>query len=169
MNTTPRQNSSEIETLIADAARVMPALAGLLDAVAAETSSVALMGPLKSKASIARKVAADYAGDASRVVDICRGSLVCESNPYALIEAIARRGRIVRLKDRFAAPVMGYRDACLTVEIDGHLCEVQVHIRQIIEVKEILHLAYEYHRVTPCPVAAAWMEIAFDHAYAGLL
>ena len=46
------RNSSQIETLIADAARVMPILSAILDEIAAEMGAVALMGPLKSRPSI---------------------------------------------------------------------------------------------------------------------
>lgn len=169
MDTT--QNTKDIETLFAGARAALPQLLALVEGLAADFGGVGFVGPIKTRESAMRKAQADFGGDYSRLLDLCRSTVMVNDGAKIadLFCALAERAKIVRVKDRFARPVMGYRDMLVNVEIDGHICEVQIHVRAILDVKEIIHPAYEFYRITHCPVAGAWMEIAYDHAFAGLL
>ncbi len=91
----------------------------------------------------------DYAGDASRLIDVCRASIVVKNRTdiATVLDMIKSKVHVVRLKDRFANPQRGYRDMCLTIRIAGHLCEVQVHIESLISVKKTVHSIYSKYRV----------------------
>lgn len=44
--------------------------------------------------------------------------------------------RSVRIKDRFKAPLEGYRDVMMNVRMtNGHIVEVQLHLKAILDVK----------------------------------
>lgn len=51
---------------------------------------------------------------------------------------LKQRFEIVKIKDRFARPTPeGYRDMLINVRASsGHVMEVQLHLKQILEVKE---------------------------------
>ena len=92
--------------------------------------------------------------DASRLVDLCRESIIYES-PHALaagLRAIAADPEVVpvRVKNRLnsrsgAAESTGYRDVVLNLRISsslaawlgvaGHVCEVQLILQAIAELK----------------------------------
>ena len=93
------------------------------------------------------KITADYGGDASRITDLARSSIIFE-NPqqvYQALEVLQNKFDLVRIKDRFQNPANGYRDILLNLEMpNGHVVEMQLHLRSILEVKNgIGHELYE--------------------------
>ena len=50
---------------------------------------------------------------------------------------------VVRVKDRLSEPASGgYRDVMLNVEMDGHVCELQLHLKALIAIKSQAHRIY---------------------------
>lgn len=56
---------------------------------------------------------------------------------YKALEKINKKAEIVRIKDRFIKPAPGgYRDILINVkQSNGHVTELQLHSKQIIDVK----------------------------------
>jgi hypothetical protein len=71
-------------------------------------------------------------------MDLARSSIVCDkmSQLRTASEMIQQEFKVIRIKDRFANPQDGYRDILMNVEMpNGHIVEVQLHLKGIIEVK----------------------------------
>jgi len=106
------------------------------------------VAPLKSKARCIEKVETEYDGDFSRLIDIVRASIVVADEDQLICVAKALKNeKIIRLKNRFKEPLFtGYSDALYNVEIEGVICEVQLHVSAIVAHKEENHKYYEYFR-----------------------
>jgi tetratricopeptide (TPR) repeat protein len=105
--------------------------------------------PLKSVERCNAKIIEEYDGDVSRVLDVIRASIICETEDQVagVVAALLDLGIVARLKNRFASPLFtGIRDCLINVEVDGHICEVQVHLSHIIARKHDAHVFYEYFR-----------------------
>ena len=111
--------------------------------------------PLKGEARCVEKVANEYGGSYSRLVDVVRCTVVCASADELVrfMEAMQTLN-LVRLKNRFATGCemkTGYRDCNYSVTAPGrngvqHICEVQVHLAEILALKGKQHTFYEYFR-----------------------
>jgi len=140
----------------------------------ATPQKVLTLARLKGIARIVEKVTNELEGDFSRIVDVVRCSVVVvteeqlESVAQALKKPIVfqllpvaaeekREFEVVRLKNRFKTPLFnGYRDALYNIVVeedcgtDGrrvkHVCEVQLHLADIVAHKEDTHVFYEYFR-----------------------
>uniref|UniRef100_A0A7S4RF89 Kinesin light chain n=1 Tax=Ditylum brightwellii TaxID=49249 RepID=A0A7S4RF89_9STRA len=106
------------------------------------------VGPLKSRERCEEKVANEYDGDYSRLVDMVRASIVVANEDQLILAAEALQGLdIVRLKNRFKEPLFtGYCDALYNIKIDGIICEVQLHVSAIVAYKEESHHYYGFFR-----------------------
>ena len=114
----------------------------------------ALKQTLKRPERIAEKVSADYGGDFACVCDVVRCSARFEwpaEVDSALQRLEASRGalRLVRVKERLSQPVHGYRDVLLNLAVHDletdellHVGELQLHLTEILELKEIAHVSY---------------------------
>ena len=59
------------------------------------------------------------------------------------LAAVRRRARVVRLKNRFLhSPGFGYRDMLLNVDMDGHVCEIQMGLLPLVAVRRRMHKYY---------------------------
>merc|ERR1712048_991030 len=95
-----------------------------------------------------------YIGDASRVTDLVRGSIVYQNIEELLaglrVVVADESVRIQRIKNRFARGYnstcsAGYRDVCIVLRLQSsetlasgtnlHLCELQLHLSAISDVK----------------------------------
>ena len=105
------------------------------------------------------KVKNDYGGDVRCIVDAARGSLVFStlggllevvealvsgsSSADAAAAAGATQFIIVRVKDRLSKPATGgYRDIMLNGSVGGHVCELQLHIKNLVVFKAQAHVIY---------------------------
>ena len=130
------------------------------------------VAPLKRRERALEKASNDYddrdPGPAvSWLFDIVRGKAVCETGDQILavwnhLQACKADGlEIARVKNRCAKPNFnGYRDFLLNLKLpilggaDGrsivswHMCELQIHIKQITDAEKRLnsHTTYEYFR-----------------------
>eukprot|EP01062_Namystynia_karyoxenos_P003110 TRINITY_DN11094_c1_g1_i5.p1 TRINITY_DN11094_c1_g1~~TRINITY_DN11094_c1_g1_i5.p1 ORF type:complete len:1039 (+),score=369.76 TRINITY_DN11094_c1_g1_i5:240-3119(+) len=129
----------------------------LKDASGLDGEVVCYVPPVKMTARALQKALEDYDGDALRLIDVARLSLVCGSfagvcGVLRALAAAAAEGevRVIRGKDRlrkaFPAGVMtnGYRDLVLTLQLPGstHLAELQVHLRALFDLKSEAHQHY---------------------------
>ena len=100
------------------------------------------------------KANADYNGDHKLVVDIIRSSAVFHSfiDFSQAVDALNRPGgrvKIVRTKDRVTKPLpSGYRDLLLNITVEGceMVMELQLHLKDVIAVKEEAHRIYDFLR-----------------------
>ena len=119
--------------------------------------------PLKGRARAREKINDDYHGHARRLCDCVRCSVIVntEAQLIAVAQALddsaaAPDGvefQLVKLKNRFKEPLYnGYRDALysIRVRIPGtdawHVCEMQLHLAEIIAHKSATHVLYEFFR-----------------------
>ena len=101
------------------------------------------------------KIDSDYGGGCERIVDMVRASGVF-ATPSEVTKALRLMSaggalRILRVKDRFGKPQDGYRDIILNVALvadgtSGHVAELQLHITDILAIKELSHISYEIGR-----------------------
>ena len=132
-----------------------------------------LFAPPKGRARCDEKIETEYGGEARRLVDVVRCSIVVdtEGQLISVAEALARGGdgsvaldggairtaggdvyEVVRLKNRFKEPLFnGYRDALYSVRVQiapgvWHVCEMQLHLAAVIAHKEHTHVYYEFFR-----------------------
>jgi hypothetical protein len=110
--------------------------------------------PTKGEERIREKTRTDYRGDCRRIVDAARGSIICETLAElaaairVLLADETRAPMVVRVKDRlYEEPASGgYRDVMLNVEIEGHVCELQLHLAKLIAIKSKAHRVYQMQR-----------------------
>ena len=110
--------------------------------------------PTKGEERIREKTRTDYGGDCRRIVDAARGSIICETlaELAAAIRVLLADGpgapMVLRVKDRlYEEPASGgYRDVMLNVEVEGHVCELQLHLAKLITIKSKAHRVYQMQR-----------------------
>lgn len=106
----------------------------------AAAGATAIMPGVKSRDSAERKLHQKYLGDARRLTDLARCSIVCDSMEQVatVLEGLQAEFKIEQLDDNFATPKdSGYRDASMKLRCpNGHLAEVQVHLRSIQNAKK---------------------------------
>jgi hypothetical protein len=105
---------------------------------------------LKSRERAEQKIQVDYGGDASKIKDILRASVIYKK--YEQVESglkqLQQETNVVGLKDKFAKPTLaGYRDALINIKTqNGTIAEVQLHLEPILEAKKEGHKYYEQQR-----------------------
>ena len=120
----------------------------IVSSIASMTNGTAKIPKLKDQNTAVGKSEGEYGGDHSRLVDICRASIIYNSYKN-LMEGLGKSKEmitLVREKNRFAEPTLaGYRDILLNVSLsNGHIAELQLHLQQIMDVKNgVGHKLYE--------------------------
>ena len=113
---------------------------------------VLIIAPLKGKKRATEKVESDYGGDWSRLTDVVRASIAVDtcSELGGVMETLRKSGMKLakKPKDRFTKPTSaGYRDIMMNVELpNGHIGELQVHVKEILKAKDEAHKLYEKTR-----------------------
>ena len=135
-----RQRTDDLDELFAEAAIADQKLRAIVEMIAAATNGESMYPPgLKGRERSMEKIAADYGGDPSQLLDVSRASIVFDSmeDIQKAREMLGDQIEIVREKNRFEKPAPGgYRDMMLNVKVDpGHVCEIQLHSKQVLEVK----------------------------------
>lgn len=113
---------------------------------------IIVIGPTKKQSRSKDKVDSDYGGDWSKLGDIVRATIAVDSMDQ--IEDVMTKLRASGLKlarqpkDRFAKPTAaGYRDLMMNVEYpNGHVGEIQVHLKPILKAKAEGHALYDQVR-----------------------
>lgn len=110
---------------------------------------IVLIGPMKKQERAKEKVDNDFGGDWSRLGDAVRASVAVDSFDQLqdVMKKLRKSGlKLARLpKDRFAKPTeAGYRDVLMNVEYpNGHVGELQLHLKPILQAKDAGHKFYE--------------------------
>jgi len=103
------------------------------------------VGPIKKPSQALLKSERKYGGDPLLVTDYCRASLFVKdvASLLALIEIvlskyanIVRRIKLSKLKCDHSALTGGYRDCKINLDINGHICELQIHLISMWLIKE---------------------------------
>ena len=125
-----------------------------VDAVEASgEAGVVLEWRIKKVRRIYYKLATKYKNDVSKVTDCAAISLVFASAEGLERAATWVRDRAVTFKNRLKHPTdEGHRDLMFTVEkADGHVCEVQLHLKEMMDAKKsgAGHKMYKVCRLVP--------------------
>eukprot|EP00934_Nitzschia_sp_Nitz4_P008616 Nitzschia sp. Nitz4//scaffold47_size129522//119059//121402//NITZ4_003571-RA/size129522-snap-gene-0.202-mRNA-1//-1//CDS//3329552860//8606//frame0 len=95
------------------------------------------VGPIKEITAALKKAERKYEGDLLKITDFCRAMLVVPDLPtlLALLELardsfgpLIRRVKLSTLKADHKPKPGGYRDCTINLELNDHICEIQVHI-----------------------------------------
>jgi RHS repeat-associated protein len=145
------QKSSDLDQLYKDAAVAQAHLsARTLDISAKHNGEARIPPTLKGRARAEQKIHADYGGDASRITDLSRSSMVFknEADLQNAAKELESTSKVVKVKDRFVEPVNGYRDKLYTLEMpNGHVVETQLHLEKVLQAKDGQgHALYEQQR-----------------------
>ena len=146
-----RQGSDNLDELYQEAQKAQEYLSQTTKEIADRLGGEPLIPTtLKGRERALEKIAADYNGDASKITDLARSSIIFE-NPKQIdraLDELQKKFNVVRVKNRFQKPASGYRDILLNLEMpNGHIVEMQLHLRSILEVKNgIGHELYEQIR-----------------------
>lgn len=93
------------------------------------------------------KTNAHHGGDASRLVDIVRNVIFCDTveSLYEMLEAMQTKMDVVGIKDRIAnRSNMGYGDICLNIRSsEGHISTMRLVPDLLVEAKLEAHTHYE--------------------------
>lgn len=125
---------------------------GVTDEEWGKPGGMLFIAPLKGRARSEEKVANDYGGDWSRLLDTVRCSIAVDSHDElkGVLEKLKAGGLKLakQPKDRFAKPIpCGYRDALLNVKLpNGLVAEVQLHVKAMLRAKNAGHKHYEIER-----------------------
>ena len=117
-----------------------------------EKGPVLITAPLKGEKRATEKVKSDYDGNWNQLTDIVRASIAVDhvSDIHGVLGALRKSGMQLarKPKDRFAKPTeAGYRDILMNVKYpNGHVGELQVHVKPMIKAKSIAHKDYEVVR-----------------------
>jgi N12 class adenine-specific DNA methylase len=109
-----------------------------------------MLAPLKGAQRAVEKIVSDYRGDAAKIKDLLRATILVSSpdDARAAVERIKQQFDVLPAGQRnlFAAdadPIDGYRDAKLNVRIGDVVAEVQVNMPAMVEAKKQAHVYYE--------------------------
>ena len=134
-----KQTTNNLDELYQQAAQAQPALNRVTQKVASQLGGEALIPEtLKARERAMEKIVADYGGDASRITDLARSSVIFETEEQVLqaLDILEHDMNVIRTKNRFQSPVNGYRDVLLNILMpNGHIVEMQLHLRSILEAK----------------------------------
>ena len=113
---------------------------------------LALPSSLKAMARSKEKVAKEYKGDWSQLLDVARCSIVVDDyGDVRPVLAKLRAGGMKlsrRPKDRFNDPIeVGYRDVMMNCTMpNGAVVEVQLHLKKMMQAKKVGHPLYNITR-----------------------
>lgn len=133
-------------------AKVIRGDQGKSDVDYSQPGPIILIGPMKKMERSEEKVTTDFGGDWSRLGDIVRASIAVDSMDEIddVLDKLRESGlKLVRRpKDRFSNPTEGgYRDMLMNVQYpNGHIGELQLHLKPILEAKGKAHKLYEETR-----------------------
>lgn len=132
--------------LAEDAVVAMPKLKEICIDVGTKLSMKTFaVGPTKKASEALAKCTKKYGGDPLLVTDYCRVAMFAKdiATLLAVMEImltkykdIVRRIKLSHLRENHAPLVGGYRDCKINVDVDGHICEIQLHLEQMWNIKE---------------------------------
>ena len=155
-DTERKQTTKTVDELFAQANAVLGEFGTRLEAAAAAWPGdvECKVAPLKRRTRVLEKMADDYADEkypSQAVKDVVRGAIFVSSIDavMAAYDGVAERFEVVRVKNRFANPTFcGFRDCLCNVDVEGHICEIQIHVTEVkaIAKRSDSHAHYEFFR-----------------------
>ena len=151
----PRQHTSDLDTLYQEAEQARGELIGFVNYVAKERGANPIIAELKGRERAEQKVAAQYDGDASRLLDITRATLVFDTMDQinlqqieADLHTVSPGSRIIYVNDRFAHPASsGYRDMSLYIQMpNGHIVSLRIQLAEMQRAAAEEHPLYVQRR-----------------------
>jgi hypothetical protein len=151
------QKTSDIEQLYADAVVANKELKTKTNDFAKKNEGTPAMRPeninngLKSKERTIEKVISEYAGDASKILDIAGSKVIFErvDHLYDALNNFQKSFKILKFKDRIQNPLpTGYRDIIVNIEMSNrHIVEFKLVLKEMDDIAEgIGHKLYEEYR-----------------------
>ena len=146
-----KQTTKTVDELFAQANAVHGEFGTGLEAAAAACPGdvECKVAPLKRRTRVLEKMADDYADEkypAQAVKDVVRGAIFVSSIDavMAAYDGVAERLGVVSVENHFANRFFPFRDCLCNVDVQGHICEIQIHVT---ELKAIVKRSdYEYFR-----------------------
>ena len=142
----PDQTRKDLGAKYKEAAKLKPKYDDQMLGIATElgVQDQIMLAPLKGVKRAVEKIVGDYAGNANKIKDLVRGTIVVDDFEQTLkaIDMISQRmGKPLGLRNGLvegseAESPDGYRDIKMNIEIDGHVTEVQVNFKEMIEAKD---------------------------------
>lgn len=134
------QPYNDFDVLYSKAHQAQHELETLCKSTSMLTSTQALFSGVKSYPRAKEKVTLELNGQAERITDLARATMIADDVPSLVeaYEALGKEATIVKVKNRFKAPAAsGYRDLSVLVELPQTkiIAEVQFHLQAIAEVK----------------------------------
>lgn len=151
----PRQHTGDLDTLYQEAGPAMAELTRFVNYVAKERGATPIIPELKGRERAEQKIAAQYDGDASRLLDIARATLVFDTMDQinlqqleADLQTVLPGSQIIYVNDRFAHPApSGYRDMSLYVRMpNGHIVSLRIQLAEMQRAAAEEHTLYERRR-----------------------
>lgn len=143
---TPDQTRATLGAKYKEAAERKPKYDELMNSIASDMGiqQNIMLAPLKGVPRAIEKISGDYKGDANKIKDLVRGTIVVDNFEQTLqaVELISQRmGKPIGFRNGLienskAESPDGYRDIKMNIEIDGHMTEVQVNFKEMIEAKD---------------------------------
>ena len=133
-------------SLAAKAAEAQPALIQICKTIAKKLKLTKIgVGPIKDEEAAKAKAKRKYDGNLLNVTDYCRAFLVVDdiATLLALLEYLCRHfsSSICRIKLSSLCGDKphpgGYRDCKINLMVKGHICEIQLHLRQLYDVSSV--------------------------------
>ncbi|GMH53698.1 hypothetical protein TL16_g01505 [Triparma laevis f. inornata] len=141
-------DAKDLGELYEEAGKVLPVFAETMRGIVEGLGMDADRYPT-GRARAEEKIKDDYEGNFKCMLDLVRCSIIVETEEQlgGALDKMLELGIVVRLKNRFANPLpTGIRDCLMNVKINGHICEVQLHLSYIIKEKGAMHKYYNFFR-----------------------
>ncbi|WP_342607133.1 RelA/SpoT domain-containing protein [Vibrio tritonius] len=148
-NTRVIQPYNDFTVLYSKAHQAQHELESLCKSAAMQTTTSVHFSGVKSEQRALDKIDSDFNGQAERITDLARATIVADDVPSLVraYEVLNRQATIVKVKNRFKHPApSGYRDLNVLVRLPKTqiIAEVQLHLKDIAEVKNgAEHSIYE--------------------------
>ena len=133
-------------SLAAKAAEAQPALIQICKTIAKKLKLTKIgVGPIKDEEAAKAKAKRKYDGNLLNVTDYCRAFLVVDdiATLLALLEYLCHHfsSSICRIKLSTLCGDKphpgGYRDCKINLMINGHICEIQLHLRKLYDISSV--------------------------------
>lgn len=140
--------SMDLNVIYSQAEKIKPAFDNKIRLIAEAVKGDAVMPPLKSKGRAEAKINIDHNGDASKIRDIVRASIIVDSPEQVNLgfEKVLNDFKVDASRNGYLSQVHssdGYFDAKLDVEFLGFFAEIQLHTKAMWNAKGLAHSLYE--------------------------
>jgi len=146
------------------AGQIKPRFDAVLARIAADTGATLHTADIKNVGRAVEKIANDYNGNASRIKDLVRATMVVADTAQLQqvlqrVQALGWRVKRDNLSSDRRVPPEGYRDALVEADIDGFPAELQISTPKMMAAKAKAHGLYEEKQAIERKAAAEGREL----------